>query len=330
VRNFTPEELRSAPPGDPDNPPSPETIEFPNSALEVKQLAQEVTRGESTQYDKIMAIIRHIENNCSYTLQEEVTPPGTDAAAHYLFNSKRGACDLAATATAVMCRGVGIPSRVAVGYVLDEPLPQGGGFLVRQAHAHMWVEAFFPKYGWVPFDPAPPISSIKENPLTTAWYRLTSAFSKIGGGGLDAFLLVVVVLTTLAMAIYGGVAWVRVRILEPARLRRAIASRPGGMVLLNYSQALRLLASRGWRREGWMTAREFLAELRVSWKEAPEALAALERLTELFEQAEYSALPGREAEIAAAEALAQLTRLAPRAPRLQESKSGALAMEGKT
>jgi len=315
VREFTEEEMRSAPPVATEEVAEPETLELPNSALEVKQLALEVTQGLTNPYDRVLAIIRHIENTCSYTLQEEVTPPGIDAAAHYLFKSKRGACDLAATATAVMCRGVGIPARVAVGYVLDEPLPQGGGFLVRQAHAHMWVEAFFPGLGWVPFDPAPPISSIKENPLVTAWYRLSSVFAKIGGGGLDAVLLLIVVFTTLAMAGYAGITWFRMNVLAPARLRRQIAGRPGGLVLLSYSQALRQLASRGWAREGWMTAREYLAVLRPAWLEHPEALAALETLTDLFERAEY-ALPqegdqGRQA----AQALVVLTRLAPRAPR---------------
>jgi transglutaminase-like putative cysteine protease len=329
VREFTPEELRAAPPVASEEVSWPETIELPNSALEVKQLAQQITQGISNPYDKVQAIIQHIEKNCTYTLQEEVTPPGTDAAAHYLFSSKRGACDLAATATAVMCRGVGIPARVAVGYVLEEPLTQGGGFLVRQAHAHMWVEAFFPTLGWVPFDPAPPISAIKENLLTTMWFRLSSVFSKIGGGGLDALLLVVVVLATLGMGAYAGIAWFRTRVLAPARLRREIAARPGGMVLLTYSQALRLLASRGWRREGWMTAREFLGELRLRWEGQPEAVAAMETLTGLFEQAEYAEPRQGDQEREASAALAVLNRLAPRAPREKDRKKiGAPAAEG--
>lgn len=326
VREYTPEELRAEPPVKENQVPDPETLELPNSALEVTQLAREITRGISSPYERVQAIIRYIEKNCSYTLQEEVTPPGTDAAAHYLFKSKRGACDLAATATAVMCRGVGIPARVAVGYVLEEPLPQGGGYLVRQAHAHMWVEAFFPRLGWVPFDPAPPISSIRENLLTVAWYRLTSAFSKIGGGGLDALLLVIVVVTTLVMALYGGVSWIRTRILEPRRQWKEVAQRPGGQVLLTYARALHLLRSRGWRREGWMTAREYLASLREPWTASPEALAALETLTSLFERAEYAATAGGEPEREATAALAALARTAPRAPRQKPGRMGAAAV----
>jgi hypothetical protein len=31
----------------------------------------------------------------------------------------------------------------------------GGNWTVRQYHAHSWVEAYFPPYGWVEFDPTP-------------------------------------------------------------------------------------------------------------------------------------------------------------------------------
>lgn len=330
VKEYSPEELRAVPPAaSADDQPEPETLELPNSAMEVAQLARRITQGLPTAYDKVQAIIGYIENNCTYTLQEEVTPPGSDAAAHYLFRSKRGACDLAATATAVMCRGVGIPARVAVGYVLDEPLPQGGGYLVRQAHAHMWVEAFFPTLGWVPFDPAPPISSIRENPLVVAWYRISGLFSRIGGGGLDALLLVIVVLTTLAMAVYGGLSWLRVRILEPCKARQELARRPGGAVLLHYSRALRLLQSRGWRRESWMTAREYLDSVRAAWDGHPEAVRALETLTALFEQAEYGEQRDPGLERRAAGALAELTRSAPRAPRKSAAGTGKPALEGR-
>lgn len=331
VRDYSPQELRAAPPIDPTTFLDTEALTLPNSAQPVKELAQQITRDIPNAYDRVKAITDYIEKHCAYTLQEEVTPPGSDAAAHYLFKSKRGACDLAATATAVMCRSVGIPARVAVGYVLDEQLPSGDGFLVRQAHAHMWVEAFFANAGWVPFDPAPPLASIHENPLTVAWYRVRGLFAKIGGGGLDALLVVVVTLTTLAMAGYAAWSWFRVNVLGRARRRGVMLATTEGQVALSYSRALQMLQRRGWRREAWMTSREFLEVLRPDWAEAPEALAALEELTHVFEQSQYASVAPKDAPRRAEELVAALRRHAPRRPRerrVQVSKAAAPALEG--
>ena len=54
---------------------------------------------------------------------------------------------------AVMLRTLGIPSRVAVGYVLDPDEAVETKYLVRKDDAYSWVEVFFPGYGWVSFNP---------------------------------------------------------------------------------------------------------------------------------------------------------------------------------
>lgn len=331
VRDFSPEELRAAPPVDPTTFLDTDTLVLPNSAQPVKELAEQLTRNLPNPYDRVRAFTDYIEKNCSYTLQEEMTPPGADAAAHYLFKSKRGACDLAATATAVMCRSVGIPARVAVGYVLDEQLPSGNGYLVRQAHAHMWTEAYFANAGWVPFDPAPPVATLHENPMTVAWYRFQSLFAKIGGGGLDAVLLVVVVLTTLAMAGYAAWAWIRVNVLGKASSRRDLSATPEGRVALSYDRALQILQRRGWRREAWMTPRELLESLRPQWAEAPDAVTALEELTRLFEQSQYAQSVSESTPQAAAALIGTLRRHTPRRPKerpVPTSKTSAPVLEG--
>ncbi len=72
---------------------------------------------------------------------------------HFVTVTKAGYCQHFAGAMAVMLRLLGIPSRVAVGFTSGTY--GGGAWKVTDHDAHAWVEAWFPNYGWVPFDPTP-------------------------------------------------------------------------------------------------------------------------------------------------------------------------------
>ena len=54
---------------------------------------------------------------------------------------------------AVMLRSVGVPARVAVGFTGGAET--GDHRTVSTSDAHAWVEAWFPGYGWMIFDPTP-------------------------------------------------------------------------------------------------------------------------------------------------------------------------------
>lgn len=72
----------------------------------------------------------------------------------FVTEDRVGFCTYYATAMAVMLRLEGIPARVAVGFRLGERL-EGDEYLVTSDHAHAWVEALFPGYGWITFEPTP-------------------------------------------------------------------------------------------------------------------------------------------------------------------------------
>ena len=57
-----------------------------------------------------------------------------------------------------MLRMLGIPSRVASGFAPGVTNTRGG-FQVEDTDAHNWVEVFFPRIGWVTFDPTPAAAS---------------------------------------------------------------------------------------------------------------------------------------------------------------------------
>jgi transglutaminase-like putative cysteine protease len=135
---------------------------------DLRELAQSVVRkaNAATAYDKVRAIERYLKSNHNYTRKIEHTPE-TEPVYDFLFNTKAGHCELFASSMAVLLRTIGIPARVANGYVGGEWNSYGQFYVVRQKHAHCWVEVFFDRdrdpynqneFGWVRFDPTPPYS----------------------------------------------------------------------------------------------------------------------------------------------------------------------------
>ena len=56
---------------------------------------------------------------------------------------------------AMLLRMGGIPARVAAGFTSGTYDKKSGSWIVTDIDAHAWVEAWFPSYGWVRFDPTP-------------------------------------------------------------------------------------------------------------------------------------------------------------------------------
>jgi len=78
-------------------------------------------------------------------------PPLVD----FVLHSRRGYCQHYAGAMALMLRLLGVPARVAAGFVSGSYDAAHHEWTVTDHDAHAWVEAFFPGFGWVPFDPTP-------------------------------------------------------------------------------------------------------------------------------------------------------------------------------
>jgi hypothetical protein len=69
--------------------------------------------------------------------------------------TRRGYCQHFAGAMALMLRYLGIPARVAAGFTSGTYDRRTRQWTVTDHDAHTWVEAWFPRYGWIPFDPTP-------------------------------------------------------------------------------------------------------------------------------------------------------------------------------
>ena len=138
---------------------------LPQVPQRVRDLALQLTRSSDNAYDKARAVEAYLRT-FAYTLEVTPSPPDRDAVDYFLFDLKAGYCDYFASAMAVMLRSVGIPARVVSGYATGVRESASGPFVVRDDNAHSWVEVYFPRYGWIEFDPTPSQPLI-EHPMGT-------------------------------------------------------------------------------------------------------------------------------------------------------------------
>ena len=83
---------------------------------------------------------------------------------YFLTVSHRGYCQYFASAMGSMLRSLGIPTRLVSGYGPGTTRAQSGRAGQREqtvstSDAHSWVEAYFPGYGWIPFEPTPAVGA---------------------------------------------------------------------------------------------------------------------------------------------------------------------------
>lgn len=126
----------------------------------VKVLAQRQVAGLSTDFERGLALEAFFRQPNAFRYSARVQPGhGAVDLSDWLLdraspNYRTGYCEQFATAMAVMARQVGIPSRVVLGFVPGELLPDGR-VVVRDRNAHAWVELWMASQGWVRFDPTP-------------------------------------------------------------------------------------------------------------------------------------------------------------------------------
>ncbi|GIW71329.1 MAG: hypothetical protein KatS3mg102_0871 [Planctomycetota bacterium] len=139
-------------------------LALPEDGPEPARLRAEAERiaaaaGARTPFARAVALERHLQGRYGYTLELEPPPPGRDPVEYFLFESRRGHCELFASAFVLMARALGLPARLVNGFQAGEWNDLGGFFLVRQRDAHAWAEVHFEGAGWIAFDPTPAVDS---------------------------------------------------------------------------------------------------------------------------------------------------------------------------
>ena len=138
------------------------------------------------------ALARHWEQwfrqqtELAYSLNMAIFDPHLDPVVDFLRNTRRGHCEYFASALALLLRTQGIPARVVSGYKGGQ-LADDETVIVRDLHAHLWVEAFLedapdnPATGqtgprWMMLDPTP---GLRESMVQAQEKQSTSTYGQL-------------------------------------------------------------------------------------------------------------------------------------------------------
>jgi transglutaminase-like putative cysteine protease len=136
--------------------------DFPES---VRQLSANITANATTPYEKMLKINDYLAG-IPYDTDIEAPPEGTDGVEYFLFTQESGFCVHFASAMAVMLRSVGVPTRLAIGYLPGEPGEEQGEYILRDKSYHAWPQVYFPEYGWVDIEATPSSFEVVGSPVT--------------------------------------------------------------------------------------------------------------------------------------------------------------------
>jgi hypothetical protein len=137
----------------------------------IDRLADSISQGIDKPIDKIIAIRNFFTSKDKYgqplfKYSDNPGVPGLPSASklkYFLFENRKGYCAYFAGATLFMLRSLGIPSRIAVGYLaVDRSNKNPGWYWFYQDQAHAWVQVYFPDFGWLDFDTTVPDQNTQQ------------------------------------------------------------------------------------------------------------------------------------------------------------------------
>lgn len=299
-------------------------LQLPDTVSDrTRQLARTLTNSYDNVFDKVTALNQHLLSQYPYNFFPPPHPEGADVVDTFLFRDKEGVCEQYVTALVVMARTLGIPARLVTGYGSGGYNQLTGYYEVRASDAHSWAEVYFPRYGWVPFDPTPGWTPQPYPTPVQTWF-----LSRYGGALLDLDLPLAAIVSgsmaglaaigpflaglgfLLALAVVVFFLHKRFR-LALIRSGNTLYSRISNeqtrrLIFKLYQHGIKILARKKYcQRERWETVTEYANRL--------DHLPALVELTQAVEIAAYRPEAPDEAIVARAKsalaALKQETRM---------------------
>jgi transglutaminase-like putative cysteine protease len=125
-------------------------------------LAQRLAENARSPDEYVQRVLNHLSG--PDFVYSETPPPESNTLDGFLFGSRQGYCQQYSGAMALLLRMGGIPARVVTGFSTGATDTKTGEYVVRDFDAHSWVEAYYPGWGWLTFDPTPAASPARSQP----------------------------------------------------------------------------------------------------------------------------------------------------------------------
>jgi transglutaminase-like putative cysteine protease len=308
---------------------------------DVRAIAESVVQAKKadTPFEKALAIQDYLRGKeFRYNLNVPALSSGGNELRRFLTQVREGYCEQFAIAMAVMARQDGIPSRVAVGFTSGE-IVDNTWQQVTAHDTHAWPELWFPRAGWVVFEPTPradgtvtlpiyttpagrvpggaagsaaqPDTSVQTQPVTpntgAPEPNLPDNSDPLAGAGtnrgwLERPLVRAGLAVVLLVLLVPAVKWVRNLL-----ARRRAGRRPRDAVAESYAELTGWARDAGIGRRRAETPAAYARRLRDDFAGDADPLV---ELTGLFERAEYAPAEPGDDEATAARQLARSARSA--------------------
>ncbi len=171
--------------GSGDSPPTKHDLFIPSVEMPViSRLFEELALSSTSPKETLQNVSTFFQENFSYSLKLRHRVQNTTPLADFLLNSRAGHCEYFATATVLLLRAAGIPTRYAIGYSIDSLDKEGEWTIVRGRDAHAWTLVYL-NGAWHDFDTTPPswrqIEDEAASPfewISAFWSRCRFTFSE--------------------------------------------------------------------------------------------------------------------------------------------------------
>lgn len=209
----------------------------------VRALAQELTQGLSSDYEKANAIWKYLKFG-GFTYSMEFRKGPEDSTETFLLGHKTGVCYQFAGSMVELCRAVGLPARYVEGYSMSQQydrLTSDWNYIVSTEHGHAFAEIYVAGFGWMPFDPT---AGSTETPMAAAQSNIISSLQIWG-----------IVLLAAALIAVAAVVWFIPMLREKLFRRRFRRARSPQAVQEAFARL-----RKQWKADPALTVRELCAE----------------------------------------------------------------------
>jgi hypothetical protein len=246
-------------------------------------------------------VARHLAHHLAttpefgYTTELRRARKDLDPVEDFLFHTRAGHCERFASALVLMLRSQGIPAVLVLGFKGCEPTDEPGRYVVRQEHAHAWVDALIEDHRprpwwqvwkvsrWRSLDPTP-AGDFASSGAGGSWAERTSSWLR------RAYATYIVdftpeerarALASLAAAatrpdVLGAIAAAAGLVVLARRVSRRRAARPRTAEGQWFDRLAALLAGHGYAARPGETAREFAARVGDDLRSSPATTAVAE------------------------------------------------------